>query len=68
MCGGMADQKATGVGVSQAHLALVEILAPVLTVEGLESIANYKYVSGTTSPLDRALQPAWDYLVTWLPR
>mmetsp|Transcript_62273 Transcript_62273/g.115581 ORF Transcript_62273/g.115581 Transcript_62273/m.115581 type:complete len:382 (-) Transcript_62273:53-1198(-) len=55
-------------GVSRAQLAIAEAFAPVLTAEGLEHIANYKYVPSPYTALDWALQPAWNYLVTWLPR
>mmetsp|Transcript_44096 Transcript_44096/g.104339 ORF Transcript_44096/g.104339 Transcript_44096/m.104339 type:complete len:379 (+) Transcript_44096:56-1192(+) len=47
---------------------VAEALAPALTAEGLDKIAHYGYTPGTYSALDMALQPTWNFLVTFLPR
>lgn len=42
--------------------------APLVRHDGLERIKACRHALGTQSPLDRALQPAWDSLVQLLPR
>jgi len=38
-----------------------------ISPKGIKELKNYKYVGGAYTPLDKAMQPFWEWFVTLIP-